>query len=174
VLDLGCGEGTFLRQACKSVPGLSARGVDLSPEAIADGRRTADAEGLRDRLELFVGDILEIPRAPDVLRGVDFATTFFVLHELLYLGTERVVEFLRAFRRLFPGVPLMVFEVDRPSADEMRRRPGMAIPYFLQHDLSRQRPIPKEKWPPIFEAAGFTRIEVRDLSFARSVIFTLA
>jgi hypothetical protein len=49
----------------------------------------------------------------------------------------------------------------------------MAIPYFLQHDLSHQRPIAKDEWLPVFEQAGFTRIDVRPLSFARSVIFTL-
>jgi phenylpyruvate C(3)-methyltransferase len=173
VLDLGCGEGTFLRRICETIPGVDGRGIDLAPEAIADGRRKLDAAGLSRRIDLFVGDMVKLEALPPSFRAVDAATVFFVLHEILYAGEARVIEFLRAFRRLFPGVPLMVFEVNRPSASEMRRRPGMAIPYFLQHDLSNQRPVTKEAWIPLFEAAGFERITTRDLAFARSVIFTL-
>jgi hypothetical protein len=36
---------------------------------------------------------------------------------------------------------LIVFEVIRPSVEEMRKRPGMAIHYALQHDLSHQKLI---------------------------------
>jgi SAM-dependent methyltransferase len=173
VLDLGCGEGTFLRRLCERAPEVTAYGIDLAPEAIADGIATAAAEGLQDRVHLYVHDMVKLESVPESLRQIDYATVFFVLHEILFLGTDALIEFLRSFRRLFPRVPLMAFEVDRPTADDMRQRPGMAIPYFLQHDLSRQRPIPKEEWPALFRAAGFEHIERRDLPFARSVIFTV-
>ena len=172
-LDLGCGDGTFLRHLCRRVPGANGCGVDVSPEAIADGKAQAQAEGLADRVHLLTEDISKLVDVPPELNGVDVATTFFVLHELLYSGPLRVIDFLKGFRRNFPGVPLLVFEVDRPTPDEMRRRPGMAIPYYLQHDLSHQKPIAKEEWRPIFEAAGFESIHQRHLAFARSVIFTL-
>ena len=173
VLDLGCGDGAFLRQLCQAVPEVKGCGVDLSPEAIADGVARARAAGLADRVHLFAEDISRLEGVPPALAGVDLATTFFVLHELLYSGAARVIDFLKGFRRNFPGVPLLVFEVDRPSPDEMRRRPGMAIPYYLQHDLSHQKPIAKEAWGAIFESAGFAKVEQRNLAFARSVIFTL-
>ena len=96
-----------------------------------------------------------------------------MLHELLYFGQNCVVDFLKGYRRLFPKNPLMVFEVDRPTPEQMRKRPGMAIPYFLQHDLSHQKPIAKDDWLPIFAAAGFTVKERRDMDFARSVCFTI-
>ena len=172
-LDLGCGDGTFLRHLCQALPDVTGCGVDLSPEAVADGQAQARAAGLADRLHLFAEDISKLQGVPPALQGVDVATTFFVLHELLYSGAQRVIDFLQGFRRSFPGVPLLVFEVDRPTPDEMRRRPGMAIPYYLQHDLSHQKPIAKEGWRPIFEAAGFAKIHERPLRFAKSVIFTL-
>jgi hypothetical protein len=75
---------------------------------------------------------------------------------------------------MFPGVPLMIFEVDRPSLEMMRRRrSGMAIPYFLHHDLSHQKPMARSHWPPLLKKAGFEHIEERNLEFARSVIFTV-
>ncbi len=172
-LDLGCGDGTFLRRLCLSAPGVTGCGVDVSAEAIADGTARTQAEGLADRVHLFTEDISKLVELPAAVSGIDVATTFFVLHELLYSGAPRVIEFLKGFRRNFPSVPLLVFEVDRPTPEEMRRRPGMAIPYYLQHDLSHQKPIARREWLPMFQAAGFQSIQERHLAFARSVIFTL-
>ncbi len=174
VLDLGCGEGTFLRHLCQARPDVSGYGIDLAPEAIADGQAKLPAAGLEGRIRLLTQDMRELREAPAGFGEVDFATCFFVLHELRYDGVACVVEFLQTFRRLFPGVPLMVFEVDRPSLDDMRRRPGMAIPYYLQHDLSHQQPLAAGEWGPILEEAGFRRIDERRLGYARSVVFTVS
>lgn len=173
LLDLGCGEGTFLREACQAVPGLRASGVDLSPVAVSAGEQRVRAAGLAARITMHVKDVSALTEAPPELRDVDIATVFFVLHELLYSGEARVVEFLRQFRAAFPGVPLMVFEADRPTPAVMRKRPGMAIPYFLQHDLSHQKAVARQEWRPILEQSGFGAIEERNLGFAKSTIFML-
>jgi SAM-dependent methyltransferase len=173
VLDLGCGEGTFLREACGALPGLRASGFDLSAVAVGAGQERLRAAGLEGRITMLVKDVMMLTEAPPELREVDVATIFFVLHELLYGGEARVLAFLRQFRAAFPGVPLMVFEADRPTAHVMRRRPGMAIPYFLQHDLSNQRAVARGQWRSILNKAGFSRIEERNLAFAKSTIFIL-
>lgn len=172
-LDLGCGEGTFLRYLCARYPQISGCGIDLAAEAIAEGHAVLDGDDLGQRIGLMTGDMTKLDAAPEAAKDADVATTFFVLHELLAAGAEAVVGFLTSFRRLFPGVPLLVFELDRPTPEAMRKRPGMAVAYYLQHDLSRQKPVAKEEWLPMFELAGFARIEQRNLSFARSVMFTL-
>src|SRR5262245_34138840 len=56
VLDLGCGDGAFLRYVCHQVPGMLGSGVDLSAEAIREGMTQIHAEHLDDRVELFTGD----------------------------------------------------------------------------------------------------------------------
>ena len=173
LLDLGCGEGTFLRDLCRALPGVRASGLDLSPVAVSAGQQRNRAAGLDGRIHMLVQDVSTLTEAPPELRDVDVATIFFVLHELLYGGEARVISFLRQFRTAFPGVPLIAFEADRPSVEAMRRRPGMAIPYFLQHDLSHQRAVSREAWRPILEKAGFSGIEERNLGFARSTIFVL-
>jgi len=47
---------------------------------------------------------------------------------------------------IFPGVPLIVFEVVRPTPEEIRKRPGMGVYYFLYHDLTHQKPVSREEW----------------------------
>ena len=174
VLDLGCGEGTFLRSLCQMDPQVHAYGVDLAPEAIAQGIETARAEGLQDRVELFVEDIAHLNRLAARVPGIDMATVFFVLHEVLYRGVDAAVDFLRAFRDAFPGVPLVVFEVLRPTPEELRKRPGMAVQYVMQHDLTHQKLVGREEWHELFRKAGFSRVEERHLGFSRTAMFTVS
>lgn len=172
VLDLGCGDGTFLRDMCNALPGVSGYGLDLAPDAIEDGKEKAQAAGLGHRMHLLAEDISKIEQLPATWREVELAFTFFVLHELRYVGEELVIEFLRSFRKLFPNVPLVVFEAIRPSLDEMRQRPGLSVHYFLYHDLTHQKPVSRDEWKRLFHQAGFQNVEERWLRFARTSIFT--
>lgn len=173
VLDLGCGDATFLTHLCESNDGITGYGIDIAPEAIAEGEERVKQAGLQDRIHLFVVDISELETAHEQLRGVDVATTFFVFHEVLFAGTDHLLQLLRSFKTLFPDIPLIVFETIRPTPEEMRRRPGMAVQYFLQHDLTHQRPVGREGWKELFRTAGFNSIKERYLGFARTAIFTL-
>lgn len=56
VLDLGCGDGTWLLRALRLHRGLVAVGVDTSGAGFVRTRRAARAEGLADRLRLHVAD----------------------------------------------------------------------------------------------------------------------
>lgn len=174
VLDLGCGEGTFLRSLCQGDPEVRAYGVDLAPDAIAEGMELAKAAGLEGRVQLFVEDITNPQALSSHVKHIDMATVFFVLHEVLFRGADATIELLQSFRRAFPGVPLVVFEVLRPTPEEMRKRPGMAIQYVLQHDLSHQKLVGREEWRELFRKAGFSRIDERLLQFSRTAMFTVS
>ncbi len=173
VLDIGCGDGTFLNYLCDRIPGLLGVGVDLSPDAVAAGNEQLAARGLESRINLHVGDALEISRLKRELEGVDAAATFFVLHELCdRKDNPRAVQFLSEFRRTLPGVPLHVIETIRPEPEDLRRRPGMAIEYFLFHDLSLQKPIGREAWKKAFTDAGYESLQEDYIAFARSAVYT--
>lgn len=173
VMDLGCGDGTFLRGLVQSDPAIKATGIDLSPVAVADGNEKAEREGTADRVQLFALDISKIMELSDDIKGVQATTVFFVLHELLYSGEDRVINFLKDYRRLFPNAPLIVFEAIRPSDETMRKRPGAAIYYHYFHDLSHQKPTNRAHWRELFTKSGFASIEERYLEYAAASVFTL-
>ena len=173
VMDVGCGDGTFLRHLCAANPSIRGVGIEISPDAIADGEELVRQAGLQERIQFAVIDISALERRPPELEDVDAVTVFFLLHEILYQGKDVLLQLLRTYRTLFPGVPMTVFEVDRATPEEMRRRPGMSIQYNLQHDLTHQKLVDSSTWHALFHEAGFTAIEERNLTFARTLIFTV-
>ncbi|RIJ53379.1 class I SAM-dependent methyltransferase [Clavibacter lycopersici] len=56
VLDLGCGDGTWLLRALRLDPSLTAVGVDRSDAGFDRVRRQAELEGLSSRLRLICAD----------------------------------------------------------------------------------------------------------------------
>ncbi|MGA2581532.1 MAG: class I SAM-dependent methyltransferase [Bryobacteraceae bacterium] len=171
VLDLGCGDGTFLRILCRLNSEVECFGIDLAPAAVAEGDRVLRETGLQDRVHLQALDISKIGQAG--LPAIDAATVFFVLHELLYFGEDVLLNFLQDFRRLFPGTPLIAFEAVRPPVEELRRHPGISVYYFLYHDLTQQKPVDADTWKQLFRKAGFESIEERQLDFAKAAIYIL-
>ena len=171
VLDLGCGDGTFLRLLCGLNPEVRCFGIDLAPAAVEEGNRILREAGLQDRVSLCALDMSKIDQAG--LPPIDVATVFFVLHELLYFGEDVLLNFLKDFRRLFPGAPLIAFEAVRPPAEDLRRRPGISVYYFLYHDLTQQKPVDADTWKHLFQKAGFESIEERQLEFAKAAIYIL-
>jgi SAM-dependent methyltransferase len=174
VLDIGCGDGTFLRYLCESTPGVEGVGVDLSPAAVEAGNEALRRANLLSRIRLHEGDAMDIGNLREQLGAVDGATTFFVLHELCDNKTNpRALDFLRSFRGALPGVPLHIVETVRPTAKEMREQPGPAIEYFFFHDLSNQTPIGREAWLNLLRTAGFQSVQEDFIAFARSSIYTV-
>ena len=173
ILDLGCGDGAFLRNLCGLNPEVQCFGIDLAPAAVEEGNRALREAGLEGRVSLFALDISKIEQVSGDLKDIDAATVFFVLHELLYFGEDVLLNFLRSFRRLFPGAPLIAFEAVRPPVEEMRRHPGISVYYFLYHDLTQQKPVDADTWKQLFRAAGFESIEERSLDFAKAAIYIL-
>jgi len=171
VLDLGCGDGTFLRLLCGLNPKVRCYGIDLAPAAVEEGNRVLREMGLQERVSLSALDISKIEQAD--LPAIDVATVFFVLHELLYFGEDVLLNFLKDFRRLFPNTPLIAFEAVRPPAEDLRKHPGISVYYFLYHDLTQQKPVDAETWKSLFRRAGFESIEERLLDFAKAAIYIL-
>lgn len=174
VVDLGCGDATFLRRLCEMNPEVRCFGIDIAAPAIEEGRKRVHAAGLDQRIALHVGDIRDVEGIPAAFRTAQAATIFFILHEVLFYGDDALIAFLQGYRQSFPGVPLIAFEAVRPTAEEMRERQGIAVYYYLYHELTQQRPVTRERWKELFQAAGFASIEERYLSFSRTAVYTLS
>lgn len=65
ILDLGCGDGSVLRETVKACPGVSATGVDINIHTVEMGRKQNEEQGLQDQIDLQVGDVTDLHRFKD-------------------------------------------------------------------------------------------------------------
>lgn len=152
LLDCGCGTGEFLSYLRRN--GFDGRlfGLDLSPEAIEDGRsmgfETPD-------LTLFVGDVLHLGDALNDLGSapIDVFSFMFVLHEF-----ERgaIGTILASIRECCPKAGVLLTELERRSSDDMKRANRSMLPELkLVHLISRQILRLADDWKALFAMHGF-------------------
>lgn len=173
VLDLACGDATFLAALCQENENMTAYGLDIAPEAIELGNSVVARTGLQDRVQLLVEDMFNLDQTKHPFQGVDVVTCIHALHEFLEEDNERVISMLKKYKQRFPHVPLVILEVIRPPLDELRERPGGMIDILLFHDLSGQALTSREAWKALFQQAGFTNVKEDYFPSVRTAIFTL-
>ena len=174
VLDLGCGDASFLIDLCQRNDQVSGFGLDISPEAIEAGEANLAAKKINGKIQLFVSDMFKIGEMAEELSGMDAATSVYVLHELLRHNKAEALHMLRQFRTHFPGVRLLVCEVIRHTPDVLREKPGGIIEIQLFHGLSKQQIFSREEWREVFEQAGFENIEEVYFSSVRTAVFIVS
>jgi SAM-dependent methyltransferase len=165
VIDLGCGDGSFIIWMLRRMPGLHVTGLDLDAPTADLARRRVAAEGLADRADVVCGDMFDLVRDDGAARGlpepsqIDTVTVCDTFHEYLWDGDDRIVEFLKALRARRPGITLVMGDFCVQDEQWLRRHPIASLEHHLWHDLTRQRLIGEAEWRRIFEKAGIRVVE---------------
>ncbi|CAA9335673.1 MAG: hypothetical protein AVDCRST_MAG68-3348 [uncultured Gemmatimonadetes bacterium] len=156
VLDLGCGSGGLLIDACLRDPELRAIGLDISPEVIRYGRQRVAAAGLSDRIQLVVGDAFAPETWPPECADADAILIVGTLHEHFRCGEQAVIDVLDRYAGFLEasggGVILAEPELHRDTAD---------ADFFLIHTFTRQGyPRRRDDWCALFERS---RLQCREV-----------
>ncbi len=129
-VDLGCGNGWYLRALARRCPGLRGLGIDGFAPNIEQARALGEAQGLAHRLRFVHGDIhgLRLDEPADLI----------AMNRALHHVWERDTAALFAWLRdnLKPGGHVMVWEPAWPQARAELRQPtrrGMAFQNLGEH-----------------------------------------
>jgi SAM-dependent methyltransferase len=90
ILDLGCGDGSVLRETAKTCPGISAMGIDINIHTLELGKRRNTDAGLQDQIELQVGDVTELSLFGD--NAFDWVYAINVFHFLPVNKREKLLQ----------------------------------------------------------------------------------
>ncbi|RME27294.1 MAG: class I SAM-dependent methyltransferase [Deltaproteobacteria bacterium] len=159
-VDLGCGNGWYLRRLLARYPRLRGIGLDMFADNIEAARRAADAAGLGDRLDFRQGDLHRFT----VDEPVDLIAMNRALHHVWAEGGDRVMAALAG--HLAPGGLVVVWEPrwpDDPAA--LARHPrlrGMAFQNLAEH-VQGNRFLRPGEITAAMEAAGMAT-EVLELA----------
>lgn len=159
LVDLGCGDGTFLTSLVTESDRLTGLGVDpFAPEE-------PTAPGVRFVRSGATDYVAEHGAAPGAERDPSrmFVAAFLLQEILEQEGRAAVVGLVRGALR--QGGHLAVVEVDHRPADPavMRHGLGQAYynPYYLLHILTEQRLETDAFWQDLFADAGATVVSRR-------------
>ncbi len=150
-VDLGCGNGWYLRVLARRYPHLRGLGVDGFAENIAQATTLAETEGFGARLTFAVGDAhhLALPEPADLI-AMNRA-----LHHVWEGGIARFLDRLRG--QLKPGGAAVIWEPNWPPARAALRKPGWARLAFqnLTEHVQGNHLLGAEEIAAAFLAAGF-------------------
>ena len=164
VVDLGCGDGSYLVDLCRSIPGIRGLGFDSEPASVEIARRAAVEYGIADRLEIRLSRATALPDL-SLEAGPFCFITAFVLQEILeQSGRSAVLEMLRSTFDRYPDSHWIVIEVDHRPQDPsvMSKSLGLAYynPYYLIHYFTEQRLASVQFWEQLYSEAGLTVLAV--------------
>lgn len=158
LLDVGCGDGTFLNHCRAAAPDLGLIGVDYSERALEVTRANVPDDAL-----LFQGNVSEpeVTLAKLERRGIDpsevLVSVWFIFHEVLGMEGIDLGTMLDGYRDLAPAHGMIIGEIfDIPHRVLAEHHNDTAIPEFnLFHDLSGQKLFTLEAWQQAISDSGF-------------------
>ena len=130
VVDLGCGNGWYLRALARRYPTVRGLGIDGFRENIDQAKRIADSQGFGSRLSFLLGDIHEMK----LEQPVDLIAMNRALHHVWENDPDALFAWLRD--NLKPGGYAVVWEPAWPAKREALRdmpRRGMAFQNLTEH-----------------------------------------
>ncbi len=95
ILDLGCGDGSVLRETTRTCPGISATGIDINIHTLELGKRKNVEAGLQDQIDLRVGDVTDLSGFKD--GAFDWIYAINVFH---FLPVNKREKFLKEMIRI--------------------------------------------------------------------------
>ena len=150
VVDLGCGNGWYLRALASRFPQLRGLGLDGMPVNIQGAQDLARSQGVSDRLEFRLGDLHDLQ--------LDEPVSAFVMNRALHHVWERREALLQALAaRLEPGGSVVIWEPRWPDERAALTAPplrAMAWQNLAEH-VQGNRFLRPAEIEAALEAAGF-------------------
>ena len=144
LVDLGCGDGTFLSLARERNPSARLFGVDLSPIAVSEADRHLAAIGFQSVVcsaQDVAGWSAMVPEA-----GSTVIAMWFVLHEFVAGDTDVALRFFRNLHAALPRARVVLGEIVAIAPEDLAdsRHESIAPEFLLFHSLSGQGVL---TWP---------------------------
>ena len=162
IVDLGCGDGSFLMDVLMTREELRGVGIEPHEDSIVLGERRRAELGLENRMELVKGtahDAAELD-LPDGGAGVCFMTAFVLQEVLQQDGQQAVEKLLASVFGQHPAARWLIVEMDHQPLSPVMGSHGLALsfynPYFLIHSITQQRLETREWWDSMFDRLGLT------------------
>jgi 2-ketoarginine methyltransferase len=176
LIDVGCGDGQFLTDACSEWPDVSIAAVDLSPIAVDTTLKQLEKFGRKNVVGIVQSGVKVadwVAQLPEALKaGSPLALSmWFVVHEFSGGDPETVIRFFHEVRSALPTADIILGEINALSPELLAEHHESSImPELLFfHELSRQGVLKWETWHHILNEIPYSLIGERQFDLVGEV-----
>lgn len=158
LIDVGCGNGYFLREALKAITLKKVAGVDLSAISVKTTENNLKKEFSQCDITMICSDAMAIENwgrgVQEKAVGQKVAVSmWFLIHEISQGDPVRVINFFKGIHELFPDAPVLIGELVQISEEILARERATSImpEYLFFHELSGQGILTWDQYQEILE-----------------------
>jgi hypothetical protein len=176
LIDVGCGDGQFLTNACTEWPDVSIAAVDLSPIAVETTLKQLETFGRKDIVGIVESGVKVaewIAHLPGALKAKSplVLSLWFVVHEFSGGDPKTVIRFFREVRSALPKADIILGEINALPPELLAEHHESSImPELLFfHELSRQGVLKWETWHQVLDEIPYSLIGERQFDVVGEV-----
>lgn len=161
VLDIGCGNGTFLNLAKKRNSKIKALGCDLSNKSVSQTKQNLVPRSKNFIFRANGSNINFIKNKLDkkkiYLNKNSLISMWFLLHEISNNSKNTLIKYLSKVRNNFPNTPILIGEISSLTDKQVKTHSNISIlPEFkLFHELSGQGLLSELDYFEIFNKSSY-------------------
>ncbi|MGW0532199.1 aminotransferase class I/II-fold pyridoxal phosphate-dependent enzyme [Streptomyces sp. NPDC003032] len=161
VADLGCGDASRLIRLCGTDTARRGVGIEVNAAACESARQRIDEEGLSDRLDVVLADVLDHVDQR-TFPGIDLVTSFLMMHDLFEL-TGDPGGVMRMLRDVFPDARhfMIADTVAQDWSAQSGPLPVFSAEFELVHTFMETPILGLDTYEKAFAEAGL-RVERRE------------
>ena len=159
LVDIGCGDGSYLIDLCEEFPNLKGIGIEPSDVSSTFAKNLVKSHKLSNRIQIKIGSFDLLTNLMNIGNHPVFVIAFVLQEVLEQSGRPHVVSVLETIKKNYPKGKVVVIEVDRAELNEDKMSSPLGLgyynPYFLIHRVTEQRLESPEFWHKVFSEAGW-------------------
>jgi SAM-dependent methyltransferase len=161
VLDIGCGDGSFLKTAVKNNSNLYILGCDLSKRSV---KQTKNKIKLHKKKFIFklngskISEIKKILKNKNISLGNNsLISMWFLLHEISNNSKNDLIKYLSQVRKNFPETDLLIGEISKQDDLLLQKHKDISVmpEFYLFHEISGQGLLSKKDFMTVFMQSGY-------------------
>lgn len=161
-LDIGCGDGTFLKSVLKRNKNIGILGCDLSKESVRQTKKNINLKKNDLIFNLNGSNVSEIKKTLTknkiYLDKDSIISMWFLLHEISNNSKNILIKYLSQIKKNFSDSSLLIGEISKQTNELLQKHKDISLmpEFYLFHEISGQGLLTEKDFYSVFKQSGYS------------------